>query len=107
MKKLIKVFILASVLVSTSGYGTTTVMGVAAGNCETWIKDKEEGCEAYSFNRVYLLGFLTGVNSLAPKDIMADRDVKRLFESVDNYCKEHPDDIIYEAFGNLATELNK
>ena len=106
MKNLIWVFVLASVMVSTSGYGAS-FMGVAAGNCETWTKDKEEDCEAYRFDRVYLIGFLRGVNSLAPKDIMASTDAEGLTGWIDNYCKEHPLDAIDDAANALALELNQ
>ena len=70
-------------------------------------KDKEEDCEAYRFDRVYLIGFLTGVNSLAPKDIMASTDAEGLTGWIDNYCKEHPLDAIDEAANALALELNQ
>ena len=107
MKNLIKVFVLASALVSTSGYGGDTVIGAGTNSCGAWTKAIDEDPSLHSQRQVWVLGFLSGVNAIWQKDILVEYDGEDLIAWIDNYCKENPLDRIASAASSLVRELDK
>lgn len=107
MKNLIRVFVLTSVLVSTSGYGGDTVMGSGVTSCERWTTEKNGDPQFHVIQQSWVLGYLSATNTLMDEEILASHDSQGLLGWVDNYCKEHPLHSIYDAAVNLAIELTK
>jgi hypothetical protein len=90
MKKIIKIFVLATILVSTSGYGDM-MLGQGAKPCDTWAKDRKEGSLITYTNQAWVLGYLSAVNSYGyEKDILESSENDELFDWIDNYCEQYP-----------------
>lgn len=90
MKNIIKIFALATVVISTSGNGAM-MLGQGGKSCGTWAEDRKEGSVITFTNQAWVLGYLSAANSYGyEKDILKSSDNAELFGWIDNYCKQYP-----------------
>ena len=90
MKNIIKIFALATVVISTSGYGAM-MLGQGGKSCGTWAEERKEGSVITFTNQAWVLGYLSAANSYGyEKDILKSSDNAELFGWIDNYCKQYP-----------------
>jgi len=105
MKNIIKVLVLATVLVSTSGYGAM-MLGQGGKSCDTWAKDRKEASVITFTNQAWVLGYLSATNSYGyEKDFLKGSDNAELFIWIDNYCNQHPLKDIDDASNALVKVL--
>jgi hypothetical protein len=69
-------------------------------------KDEDNWGTLYGFS-LYTMGYMTGVNRLAPNtyDIAGKKNSKTLMVWLEKYCAEHPDDSFDNALYRLTAEL--
>ncbi len=69
-------------------------------------KDEDNWGALYGFS-LYTMGYLTGINRLAPNtyDIAGKKNSKTLMVWLEKYCAEHPDDSFDHALYRLTAEL--
>ena len=105
MNNLIKVFVLASVLVSTSGYANKTSLGTGEVSCGAWIDERSKDSRAASHYEDWVLGFLTGANSIIPGDMLKGHGEAGVLGWIDRYCKNNPLKNIVDATDRLFKEI--
>ena len=87
------------------------VIGVGAGSCGEWTNERGTPLGYGTNMEGWLLGFVTAHNMNLPKDAGAFRNLAEntdylgLFAWMDNYCEEHPMELIYEAAMSIVAEL--
>jgi hypothetical protein len=109
MKLLRIMLIVFAIGISNSAFAVT-VRGFSS--CGTWVADHAEPNETArrlksGFDETWLIGFLSGIAFAANIDILKDNDNDSIYLWMDNYCKAHPLDAIYDGADKLATELLK
>jgi hypothetical protein len=69
-------------------------------SCGTWVKD----LRAHDYNRLWLIGFLSGVNAGLSEDvdILKGQTQDSLIVWTDNYCRQNP----LEGLAKAAIELS-
>jgi hypothetical protein len=69
-------------------------------------RKQDDWGDLYGFS-LYTMGYLTGINRLAPTtyDIAGKKNSKTLMVWLEKYCAEHPDDSFDNALYRLTAEL--
>ena len=110
---------LVSVMLSPPLYGADRTITVMANRtCKTWIDDraKREAVDRSIYDwfpaatsEHWLLGLLTGLNAGTDIDVnlLNDVDSQLVFDWMDKYCKEHPDQDVYNGAEELVLDLVK
>lgn len=94
MKRLIGTLVLIAAMVSIPAQASK-VYGSGAGSCGKWTSDKAKASEGYRYDKVWLVGFVSGAGWGVGEDYEADAD--GMIGWVDNYCAANPLDDISDA----------
>lgn len=105
MKNLIKVFILSAVLVSMSGYANKTSLGSGEASCGAWTDERSKDSRIAARYGDWVLGFLTGANSIIPGDMLKGHGEAGLLGWMDRYCKKNPLKKIVDSVDRLSKEI--
>jgi hypothetical protein len=98
MKKLLAVAALS--FAALGAHAGTTMFGRY--DCGTWIKSPSD------VQRVWLNGFLSGINSMSNVDALDQvSSADQFFVWMDNYCKAHPLDKVSTGAIELFLELSE
>ncbi|MGB5225041.1 MAG: hypothetical protein WBN45_15330 [Arenicellales bacterium] len=106
MKNIIKVFVLMSILVSTSGYGSATI-GLGWVSCSSWTNNRSRDTLKSAQFESWVLGFLTGAIAYGTwdKDLLNGNSVVDVIGWVDTYCRTNPLNDITDASTALVGVL--
>jgi hypothetical protein len=80
----------------------STVYGVGTKGCSEWTASRKLPGQTLLFES-WLTGYISGANG-AGLD-MTPSNIQQMVGFVDNHCRVHPLDMIYEAAGQLVSEL--
>jgi hypothetical protein len=101
----------AAVLLATGTADATIIFGVGGGSCETWTQARRQSSHSDVGVVQWALGFISAINAVGPisdrVDFLRDIDYDAIVSWMDNYCLEHPPDLIEGAVRHLALELAK
>ena len=86
------------------------VLGQGNVSCESWIKSRGDGNPVVAARTAWVLGFITAFNHYRSKpeaDVSAGKATEVLMARIDNHCKRHPLDNLYNASAALVDELRE
>jgi hypothetical protein len=85
----------------------TTITGIGSEDCGSWISNEDNPISASSQVN-WVLGFLSGLNSLRPDgtDILSGQSFKGIYLAVHNYCVAHPTGWVSDAVIEVANQLS-
>jgi hypothetical protein len=103
-----------SAMAQTSQPGIPGTFYVVGRNisCGQWTQDRQSNPSLNALDKIWLLGFITGMNSLAsmvaPRTALAGSNTEEagLMAWVNNYCRAHPLDSLTTAAASLWVDLN-
>jgi hypothetical protein len=76
-------------------------------SCGTWVQTRQAGDMASIGNRLWLIGFLSGVAAGTQKDLLKTTDNDSITLWMDNYCRANPLNDLEDGAETLAKELMK
>ena len=85
--------------------GKTAIYGAGTFSCGNWLANRR-GAEQFSYN-AWLLGWVSAAGHYEAHGPLRDTDSSALIAWVDNYCREHPLDQIFDAAAGLVETLAK
>jgi hypothetical protein len=102
---------------SADSNGKFSVVGPGIDSCTTFIETVETGKNTdnwirWNKFRFHTLGYLTGVNEYSPDtyDIKGEKNLTpgtfEVMDSLENYCREQPDDDFQKALKSIVRELH-
>lgn len=102
---------------SADSNGNFSVIGPGIDSCAAFIEAVESGKDTdnwirWNKFRFYTLGYLTGVNEHSPDtyNIKGSKNLTpgtfEIMDSLEKYCRKHPDDDFFEALKNIVRELH-
>jgi hypothetical protein len=86
------------------------VLGQGNISCASWIESRGDGNPVAATRTAWVLGFITAFNqygSKPPGDVSGGRDTEGLMARIDEHCKRHPLDNLYNASAALVDELRQ
>ena len=81
-----------------------TLFGPLGFSCDKWINAPEDTGERAQL-RMWMLGYLSGLNTESSTDFLQDRDVDGLLVWIDNYCRRNPLHPMPRAIQEFVQEL--
>jgi hypothetical protein len=107
-------FALLLLTIHASSEARDTFSTIGKRTCLTWSEDfkKSQGKEVYDslafmLDRTWLLGFASGINILAQRDVLEEIDAGLLTDWTTKYCQENPDKDLLEAMTSLLVETRR
>jgi hypothetical protein len=79
-------------------------------SCDSWIKSRGGGNPVAAARTAWVLGFVTAFNQYRSKpegDVSGGKDTEVLMARIDDYCRLHPLDNLYNASAALVDELRQ
>jgi hypothetical protein len=76
----------------------------------SWIESREDDNSLAATRTAWVLGFITAFNQYRSKpdgDVSGGKDTEVLMARIDDYCKWHPLDNLYNASAALVDELRQ
>ena len=83
------------------------IAGQGIGGCGEWIAEKKSSRSMDAFNKVWILGYLSGRAASSNVDILRGTPNESLFLWIDNHCNQYPLETIEGAGQMLFYELKK
>jgi hypothetical protein len=86
------------------------VFGQGNISCDSWIKSRGDGNPLAAARTAWVLGFVTAFNQYMPRpegDVSGGRDTEVLMVRIDDHCRLHPLDNLYNASTALVDELRQ
>jgi hypothetical protein len=86
------------------------VLGQGNISCGSWIESRGDDNSLAATRTAWVLGFITAFNQYRSKpegDVSAGKDTEVLMARIDDYCKRHPLDNLYNASAALVDELRQ
>lgn len=80
------------------------VTSIADWSCSTWTVRRAEGIRADP-PQMWLAGFMTGLATALRVDVLAITEAPAMFAWMDDFCAEHPDEVLSTGGGILFNEL--
>ncbi|MEX2479420.1 MAG: hypothetical protein WD928_01025 [Gammaproteobacteria bacterium] len=87
-----------------SPHAQAEVTSIADWPCSTWTARRVEGVRADP-PQMWLAGFMTGLATALRVDVLAITDAPAMFAWMDEFCAEHPDEVLSTGAGILFNEL--
>jgi hypothetical protein len=87
-----------------------TMMGAGVRSCGEWFSDRQGKKAGASPKESWVLGYISAINSLYPAaqiplDLLKGMDAEGIFVWIDNYCRDHPLDLIGNAAASAVGAL--
>lgn len=79
------------------------VLGSGAQSCGTWLAQQNEAI--HQGRRLWVLGYLSGVNSMSSIDFLKGYEVNGIAAAIDNYCRQNPLKGIDDAANDVALQM--
>jgi len=95
---------IALVLACGAPAGQAEVTSIADWPCREWTARRTSGARADA-PQMWLAGYLTGLATALRVDALAITDAEAVFEWMDGFCREHPDELVSTGGGILFSEL--
>ncbi len=86
------------------------VLGQGNVPCDSWIKSRGDGNPVVAARTAWVLGFVTAFNQYRSKpagDVSGGKDTEVLMVRIDDHCRLHPLDNLYNASTALVDELRQ
>jgi hypothetical protein len=86
------------------------VLGQGNISCSSWIESRGDDNPLAATRTAWVLGFVTAFNhyrSKAEGDVSGGKDTEVLMARIDDHCKRHPLDNLYNASAALVDELRQ
>jgi hypothetical protein len=86
------------------------VLGQGNISCNSWIKSRGDANPVAAARTAWVLGFVTAFNQYRSKpegDVSGGKDTEVLMARIDDYCKRHPLENLYNASAALVDELRQ
>ena len=86
------------------------VLGQGNISCGSWIESRGDDNALAAARTAWVLGFITAFNHYRSKpeaDVSAGKATEVLMARIDNHCKRHPLDNLYNASAALVDELRE
>ncbi len=86
------------------------VLGQGNVSCGSWIESRGDNNPLAVTRTAWVLGFVTGFNQYKSKpegDVSDGKDTEVLMSRIDDHCKQHPLDNLYNASVALVDELRQ
>jgi hypothetical protein len=86
------------------------VLGQGNISCSSWIKSRGDDNRLAATRTAWVLGFVTAFNQYGSKpegDVSGGKDTEVLMVRIDDHCKRHPLDNLYNAAAALVDELRQ
>lgn len=109
MKRLCVVCVVLAVSAGNALAQTKRVFGAGwSSSCDLWTQVRRTNSPERGLSEQWVAGFLSAGNEIDLPDVpdhLKDEDFGRLLAWIDNYCREHPVDKLYQAVSRLEGEL--
>jgi hypothetical protein len=86
------------------------VLGQGNISCNSWVESRGGDNPLAATRTAWVLGFITAFNQYRPKperDVSGGKDTEVLMARIDDHCKRHPLDNLYNASAALVDELRQ
>jgi hypothetical protein len=86
------------------------VLGQGNISCGSWIENRRDDNPLAATRIAWVLGFITAFNQYGAKrqrDVSGGKDTEALMARIDDHCKRHPLDNLYQASAALVDELRQ
>ena len=86
------------------------ILGQGNISCSSWIENRRDDNPLAATRTAWVLGFVTGFNQYKSKpegDVSDGKDTEVLMSRIDDHCKQHPLDNLYNASVALVDELRQ
>jgi hypothetical protein len=86
------------------------VLGQGNISCLSWIESRGDDNPLAATRTAWVLGFVTAFNQYGSKpqgDVSGGKDTEALMARIDDHCKRHPLDNLYNAAAVLVDELRQ
>ncbi|MGE0484045.1 MAG: hypothetical protein AB7Q81_07885 [Gammaproteobacteria bacterium] len=96
-----------AVLVAVGGWlvpATGEVTSIGDFPCSEWAARRGDGARVDP-PQMWLAGFMTGLATALRIDVLAITDASAMFAWMDDFCTEHPDELLSTGAGLLFNEL--
>ena len=84
---------------------SNTLIGSGTASCGEWISEQNELVR--SARRLWVLGYLSGLNALSSVDFLKGFEVEGISAAIDKYCRENPLKDVAEATLNVAAQMRR
>jgi|SRR5208337_1886546 len=95
---------------SSQATAAEAVLGQGNISCHSWIESRGDNNPLAATRTAWVLGFVTAFNQYVSKsegDVSGGKDTEALMAKIDDYCKQHPLDNLYNASAALVDELRQ
>jgi hypothetical protein len=86
------------------------VLGQGNISCVSWVESRGDDNPLAATRTAWVLGFVTAFNQYGSKpkgDVSGGKDTEALMARIDDHCKQHPLDNLYNASAALVDELRQ
>ena len=94
-----------SLVASAWGAGGKLYIGDGSNSCGAWTEERARDNQRVQLWKGWLLDFVSGANIYGNSDILAGADAQAIYGWVDNYCRAHPLDRVFDGAVALVSEL--
>jgi hypothetical protein len=97
-------------LLSCQVVAAEAVLGQGNISCSSWIESRGDDNPLAATRTAWVLGFITAFNQYGSKpegDVSGGKDTEVLMVRIDDHCKRHPLDNLYNAAAALVDELRQ
>jgi hypothetical protein len=96
------------VFLSDQVIAAEAVLGQGNISCSSWVESRGDNNPLAETRTAWVLGFITAFNQYVSKpqgDVTAGKTTEVLMARIDEYCKRHPLDNLYNASAALVDDL--
>jgi len=91
---------------STVSYAGRFLIGDGGLSCGAWSQQRAADGQLVQLWKAWVLGFVSGANVYDGKELKLEAiDAPGIYAWIDNYCRSHPLDHVYDGTKALVTEL--
>jgi hypothetical protein len=97
-------------LLSSQVTAAAGVLGQGNISCDSWTESRAKDNPLAATRTAWVLGFVTAFNQYTSKpegDVSRGKDTEVLMARIDDHCKRHPLDNLYNASTALVDELRQ
>ena len=97
-------------LLSCQAIAAEAVLGQGNISCSSWVESRGNDNPLAATRTAWVLGFITAFNQYRIKpqaDVSGGKNTEVLMARIDDYCKRHPLDNLYNASAALVDELRQ
>jgi hypothetical protein len=99
------ILIVISMVLMTNQVSANYIMGQGGVSCGAWLEARRTRSANSWTLQAWVLGYVSGVNSVGGDDFLEAPDAEAIFAWLDNYCRQHPLEKLQKASNMLISEL--